>query len=193
MKQEEKILTHNTAADLSGHCTEMTAWQMVRDLAQQTTSRTDICSVSPTTVAIAEDGTFVLTSSGEQQNRIYQAPEGALDHQSAVWSLGATVFFVVMGCNVMNGKGGAGQHARSKVPYMRSGMPALSELVQQCLQYAPAQRPHLQQVLTTAEKQCQQWAQRVKQGPAFKKAQQQGRNDTPESVAFWPEEMIGGN
>lgn len=195
MAERNITLTDCSAADLAGHCTEMTAWKVLSDVATELKDGDTSRLISPSAIRIADNGCFVLTSQTDAagQSSIYEAPE-AINSQrtanSAVWSLAASIFYMVMGCNVMNGKGGAAQHRQSKVPYMRTEMPELSELIQQCLHYNPAQRPTLQTLVETAAIHYKQWQTTVSRGPQFKKAvQQDAADDASTAPDFWPEEM----
>jgi len=193
--RNDMTLTNCSAADLAGHCTEMTAWKVLSDIATATSADGDAGVVTPAAIRIADNGQFVLTpeTGSAEMLSIYEAPEtrdGVRTAQSTVWSIAASVFYLVMGCNVMNGKGGAAQHKQSKVPYMRTEMPELSELIQQCLHYNPQQRPTLQNVAEAAATHYKQWTDVIRRGPQFKKSDQQAVNTgNAHEPDFWPEEM----
>lgn len=180
------------ASDIAGHCNEPTAWQILMEVSQQLIERKQLI-VNPFIFEIEEDGHFMLLSS-ETQLSGFDAPE-AIDGQhtetSAVWSLGASLFHIVMGHQVMNGKGGAGQSENSKLPYMRSEWPVMSELVQQCLRYQPSQRPTLQQILNKATEQHNRCKEEVRRGPKFKKVTDlaDATINAADDMAFWPEAM----
>lgn len=82
----------------------------------------------------------------------FDAPELYKQSYSAsdIWSLGATIFYLYMGCHVFNGLGGRGQHKESPIPYMRKSLPKLSQLVQKSLNADPTQRPSSSQVYEIA-------------------------------------------
>ena len=186
---EEKRYT----SDLAGHCNEPTAWQILKEVSQQQIERKPSL-VNPFIIEIEENGRFTLLSA-ETQVLGFDAPEVDGTHRteaSDVWSLGATLFYIVMGRQVMNGKGGAGQNENSRLPYMRSEWPLMSELVQQCLRYHPSQRPSLQQILDKATEQYNQCMEEVRRGPKFKKTSDftfDGSNNATNDMAFWPETM----
>lgn len=69
---------------------------------------------------------------------------------SDMWSLGATIFYLYMGCHVFNGLGGRSQHKDSPIPYMRKSLPKLSQLVRKCLDVDPSCRPSSRQVYEIA-------------------------------------------
>ena len=186
---EEKQYT----SDIAGHCNEPTAWQILREVSKQQIERKQSL-INPFIIEIEEDGCFTLLSA-ETQVLGFDAPEVDGAHRteaSAVWSLGATMFHIVMGHQVMNGKGGAGQSENSRLPYMRSEWPLMSELVQQCLRYHPSQRPSLQYILDKATEQYNRCMEEVRRGPKFKKTSDftfDGSINATDDMAFWPETM----
>lgn len=181
------------ASDIAGHCNEPTAWQILKEVSQQIIERKQLIA-NPYIIEIGDNGHFALSPT-ETQPSGFDAPEVATaprTEASVVWSLGATLFYVVMGRQVMNGKGGEGQSETSKLPYMRSEWPELSELVQQCLRYQPRQRPGLQQILDKASKQHDRCLGEIRRGPKFKKNSENaidGTINAADEMAFWPESM----
>lgn len=186
---EEKRYT----SDFAGHCNESSAWQIIKEISQQLIEHKQHV-VNPFIIEIGEDGHFTLMPS-ETQASGFDAPEvnnNQRTEASAVWSLGATVFHIVMGLQVMNGKGGTGQSETSRLPYMRSEWPVMSELVQKCLCYQPSQRLTLQQVLGIATEQYNRCKEEIRRGPKFKQASEttpNGMINASDDMAFWPETM----
>lgn len=177
--------------DLAGHCNEPTAWKILKETTRQLVERGQLV-VAPSLIVIGDEGNFTLMDEATPQAG-FDAPETAHARRttaSTAWSIGATMFYIVMGRQVMNGKGGAGQSPTSKLPYMRSEWPQLSELVQQCLQYAPERRPALQDILDKATEQCTRCDDDVRRGPRFKAATApHDDGQTEQDLAFWPENM----
>lgn len=106
---------------------------------------------------------------------------------SDIWSFGATVFYLFMGCHVFNGLGGRAQHRESPVPYMRKSMPELSLLVQRCLDYDPAKRPAESEVIGIANRELSRLSDTKparRQKPAVTEVAKVELSD------FWPEQMI---
>lgn len=119
----------------------------------------------------------------------FDAPE--LNNQphsaSDIWSLGATVFYLYMGCYVFNGLGGRAQHNDSPLPYMRKSLPALSKQVQECLSYNHTQRPTAAQIFKTAVEECR----RLETIPIARSIRQEINKNTKSSNAdFWSDDMI---
>ncbi len=180
-------------SELAGHCNEVTAWRILKEASQQLIEQGQYV-VSPSSIAIADDGHFALMPTNTPRDG-FDAPQSDAANRNAadaVWSLGATLFYVVMGRQVMNGKGGKGQTASSKLPYLRSKWPEMSKLVQQCLQYDPALRPTLHDILDKSTKQYERCLADIKRGPKFKPSRDpdndtiEGRDD---ALAFWPDNM----
>ena len=182
-------------SDLAGHGNELTAWQILKEVSQQAIERQQFV-INPFVIEISDDGHFHLAST-QEQHAGFAAPEIApssqkqYDEANTVWSLGATVFFVVLGQLVMNGKGGLAQTKTSKLPYMRNEWPRLSELVQQCLNYAPQLRPTLKTIWETATHEIERCQNDVKRGPKFKALPTDSNSslEHEQDFAFWPESM----
>lgn len=180
------------AIELAGYCNELTAWRILRDVSADLLKQAS--AVSPTLIVIKDEGFELERASEAADLGGFEAPEvkgGAQTEASAVWSLAATVFYLVMGCQIMNGKGGKGQRATSKVPYMRSELAKMSELVQQCLQYRPELRPTAKEVNEMASEQYKNCEETVKLGPKFrvKTTFDDNENNIDNELAFWPESM----
>ena len=180
-------------SELAGHCNEVTAWRILKEASQQLIEQGQYI-VNPSTIVIGDDGHFVLMPAKDPRDG-FDAPQGNADSRTAadaVWSLGATIFYVVMGRQVMNGKGGKGQTASSKLPYLRSKWPEISKLIQQCLQYDPILRPTLHDILDKSTKQYERCLTDIKRGPKFRPTRNTD-SDTIESyydaLAFWPDNM----
>lgn len=199
-----------TAEGFAGYCDELSAWQMIVDVAQKVLDdgcwvmadgQQRMADISPACVAINGSG-FTLVSLPDRHDDAFDAPEiinskaSSPDSQhsasssAAVWSLGATVFRMVMGCNIMNGRGGKAQKATSKLPVMRSEMPALSRLVQQCLDFDPNKRPAMKDVLATAKKNLERCRKEQEKGPRMKPETASSTSAVQTDSSLWPEEMI---
>lgn len=180
-----------TIADLAGHVNEPTAWNILKDLSEQAIEHRQYL-INPFLAEIREDGHFTLTSSASQQPG-FDAPEVMHANQteaSAVWSLGATIFYAVMGMQVMNGKGGQSQTPNSRLPYMRSEWPEMSELIQQCLQFDPLNRITLKNIHNMSLQHYEQCLNQIKRGPRFKRTEQLLTTEiSKQDLDFWPETM----
>lgn len=182
------------AAEIAGHSNELTAWRLLKEVSDNLLEH-GLCPVDPYRIALVEGGHFALMRTDTPVIEGFSAPENATSQpteKEVVWSLGATVFHIVMGRQVMNGKGGKGQQQHSRLPYLRSAWPELSELVQHCLRYDPMQRPNLREVADKAAQQLERCTLDLRRGPKLKE------NATPaaatsdhdaQQLAFWPEAM----
>lgn len=182
------------AAELAGYCNRMTAWKIIKDVSEELLAGKAV-AVSPFRIEIKENGGFALVKKDEPfAIDGFVAPEitdNNITEASQVWALAASVFYIVMGCQIMNGKGGRGQLESSKIPYMRSEMPQLSELIQKCLNYHPELRPSLEKVHETALEQMAQCDDTVRRGPKFNKKNNpaDSQDVQKDDIAFWPETM----
>ena len=150
--------------------------------------------VSPVHIEIKDDDGFALSHQTSTIMEGFVAPEALKDkgtEASTVWSLAATLFYLVMGCQIMNGKGGAAQQESSRLPYMRSSLPQLSELIQRCLSFHPEQRPTMKEINELATQQFSLCTEAVKKGPVIQEKRLDTENQDDESSIsdFWPESM----
>lgn len=122
----------------------------------------------------------------------FDAPE-RLTHASAacdIWSLGATIFYLYMGCHVFNGLGGRAQHKDSPLPYMRKSLPALSELVRRCLDFEADKRPSADEICAIAQQELQKLSNVHKERKPKPRSEDVTITDND---IFWPEEMVTNN
>lgn len=181
------------ASDMAGHCMEIAAWKLLCDIAPELLQQGGKAIVKPSLISIQEDGGFQLeVPQGEVAIDGFDAPEcehSGRTAESAVWSLGATVFYIMMGCQVMNGKGGGRQSVQSRIPYLRHGMPDLSELTQRCLHYQPRLRPAVQDIIVIAKTNLQRCEEQMQKGPMLHQTKDAVTHRTADNKGFWPEEM----
>lgn len=131
-----------------------------------------------------------LVTSDDSSYR-FDAPElvkGIRTSASDIWSLGATVFNLFMGCYVFNGLGGRVQQEGSSIPYMRKNMPLLSELVVRCLAYDYKLRPSANEIITISKRQLDVLSltkkeRSVKKGEGIIAS-------VGNKTYFWPEDMV---
>ena len=187
--------------NVAGYFTEETAWKLIFDIgsALACLHGKGLChgDVKPSNILrsgndflLADFGSCFSARSqavpGDLSSYQFSAPEKERNEKSDIWSLGATVFHLVMGSHVFNGLGGKAQGRDSVLPYMRKTMPGLSELVLRCLSFHPDQRPDALELVRVAEKNLKLIKERVSVRPA-KQPVNASSKDAFES--FWPEEM----
>ena len=181
------------AADIAGYCRRLTAWKIVKEMSDALMNDKN-ARVSPFLIGIKDDGGFELLKTNERDIvEGFDAPEtldGTFNEVSQVWSLAASIFYIVMGCQIMNGKGGRGQLETSRIPYMRSELPQLSELVQQCLNFHPEMRPSMKKVNEIATKELQRCTEEVRKGPKFRDKKDAIEAKHKDETGFWPEAMM---
>lgn len=179
--------------EIAGHCNELTAWRVLKEISEALLTDKN-AKVSPVHIEIKEDGGFALSTQNSVIKDGFESPEvlkGESTETSSVWSLAATLFYLVMGRQIMNGKGGAAQQESSRLPYMRSTLPQLSELIQRCLSFHPEERPSLQEINDLATQQYDICSEKIKKGPAFqeKRYDTEDQDDESSISEFWPETM----
>lgn len=181
-------------SELASHCNEALAWSILEEVSRQLMEGKQRI-VNPFIINIGEDGHLFLASAQEQQSGFdpHEVNANTRTETGVVWSLGATLFYIVMGRIVMNGKGGEGQSETSKLPYIRSEWPDMSELVQRCLQFEPANRPTLQEIHDKALQHRKRCQEDIRRGPKIKSfSSDSNKLEAKEKeLIFWPESMLG--
>ena len=182
------------ASDFAGHCTEVTAWRILRDISHELLSRKGGNIIRPSLIKAEANEDFTLEEhAADTTVDGFDAPEVERTGRTTegdVWSLGASVFSVMRGCQVMNGKGGRRQTSLSRVPYLKNSLPDLSELIRQCLQYRPDQRPSMKTINETAIAHYNRCMETISQGPVFRQKTETTNDAGQDHAGFWPEQMI---
>lgn len=175
-----KYYPERDIAALAGEIDELTAWRIFYDVAKNAELASPI---SPDHIFIDGDG-FVLSGWSGGKDKRFLAPEG----YCPVWALGATVFFVYLGCHVFQGLGGAGQTATAPVPTLRRELPELSALIVKCLAFNPVARPKMSEIERIARENMKRCETIRIDLPPIKKIP--GNNIAPDEIdVYWPEEM----
>jgi len=134
-----------------------------------------------------------LVASDDSSYR-FDAPElmkGVCVSASDIWSLGATVFNLLMGCHVFNGLGGRAQLENSPVPYMRKNMPVLSEWIVRCLAYDYKLRPTASEIVAISGKQMN--VQSLKRRERILRKEEDLIASVENKTYFWLEDMVEKN
>ena len=180
-----KYYPERDIAAIAGEIDELTAWQILRDVADQI-GTTDT-PIAPEHIFIDGDR-FVLSEWSGSEDPRFVAPEG----YSPVWALGASVFYVYLGCHVFHGLGGKGQTKTAPIPTLRRGLPDLSRIIIRCLDFNPANRPKPGEVSKIAADNIRRCKSSHSDFPPLKK-----NTNNPitadEIDAYWPEEMCERN
>lgn len=166
---------------LAGDIDELTAWTLICDIAAE--MRDSGTPVSPRHILIDGAG-FRLSELATSHDARFTAPEG----YSAVWALGATVFYLFMGCHVFQGLGGKVQTAATPVPVLRRELPELSETVARCLDFSPSRRPDTEELTRIARANIERCKKTAREFPPLREAPAKvyGHDETER---LWPEEM----
>lgn len=162
---------------IGGDVGEFALWNMLRDIAAALAAIHSIGlvhgSIRPTHVLYTEKE-FVIT-----QPKVMSYYKMADD----IWDVGATIFFMCMGCYVFQGYGRKAQKRASPLPYMRKSMPELSEIVRNCLDFNIEYRPTAEQLFTISNNKLLNWT------PRKREVRQTESHKINVSIDFWPDEM----
>ena len=185
--------------NVAGFFSEAMAWKLLLDISSALSflHAKGLCHGDVKPSNILWDGqTFLLADfgscfkaptvrePGDDSSWRFAAPEREKSFASDIWSLGATLFNLVMGTQVFNGMGGQSQREDSGIPFMRKSMPELSRLVIRCLHFKPEERPSASAILAAAQEGMH--LSRPASRP-LKTELNESISDT--SASFWPEAM----
>lgn len=170
------------ASAIAGEIDEETAWRILHDVATQSLSN-KVTPISPYHILMDADN-FILPEWSESHDSRFTAPEG----YDPVWALGATVFFLFLGCNVFQGIGGKGQSATAPVPVLRRELPDLSNLVASCLDFNPRNRPSLMDIVNVSKVNLERCSGERSEFPPLKPTECSAL-PLDELDRYWPEEM----
>lgn len=192
---------------IAAHISEIMVWHLIADIGSALSEIHRMgyghFDVKPSNI-LWDGKKFLLTDFGACRELKEAAPEETAQDASSyrfdapelktkgcsasdIWSLGATIFYLYMGCNVFNGLGGRAQRKDSPVPYMRKALPVLSQLVQRCLSFDPEMRPTADEVQTIAMSEIQKLEKQSNIRGVRPKVTESLNSGKKE---FWPEQMI---
>lgn len=178
MKKDDIQYPEGDIRPLAGDMDESTAWRLIADMAGS--DLVDWAEICPPHIMISGNG-FDLNFDGECEDA-YIGPEG----YEEVWALGATVFYMMTGCNVFMGNGGKYQRATTPIPALYCSDDRLASLVSRMLAYDPATRPRLDEIASIAG----EVLDGLKEEPRPLK-RRAVRAVLPEDLdTYWPEQMI---
>lgn len=169
------------ASALAGEIDELTAWRILHDVAAQ--AQGSDTPVEPEHIMIDGAG-FILNPFSRSLDTKFTAPEG----YEAVWALGASVFYIFLGCHVFQGLGGKGETPTAPIPTLRRELPELSGLIAACLAYDPKRRPSLQRIVEVADYNLVRCGRNVMEFPPKKRNYETGISSDDLDYG-WPEEM----
>lgn len=176
-----KYYPERDIAALAGEIDELTAWQIMEDVAKQ--AKHSATPISPEHILI-NGGGFILSEWSESHDDRFTAPEG----YSPVWALAATVFYTYLGCHVFQGLGGKGQTKTAPIPTLRRELPELSKLIVRCLDFNPTNRPSMTEITEIAETNIRRCKANNNDLPPLRKIS--GNVITADEIdTYWPEEM----
>lgn len=187
--------------NLAGFLSEKDAWQLLMEMADALSflHQKGLCHPGIKPSKILWDGqSFLLADAGGclpageprplggPDSLPFIPPERERSPKSDIWSLGATLFHLILGTHVFNGLGGGAQRPDSPLPFLRKGMPELSSLICRCLAYNPSDRPTAEELLIQAQDGLKKCQSRKTDRPL------KVSDEIPRGGAcpdFWPDEM----
>lgn len=181
-----------TLKDIAGYATSKTVWQMMLNLSS-ICGQGRLHDITSTTISIVGKDFIVGTPPDASRSVAFAAPEtfnvqsDCASEASEVWAIGALAFYVITGMDVFEGNGGMSQTATTDVPRISSAhaQPELSQLIRQCLNYSPTDRPSKEEIASRARNALAQPST-----PRQRLSNQQGKSYTRSLIRFWPEEMV---
>lgn len=176
-----KYYPQRDAEAIAGEIDEATAWRILLDISRD--AGVSSVPVSPGHILIDGDG-FRLCEWSRSHDPRLTAPEG----YSPVWALGASVFYLFLGCHIFQGLGGKGQTATTPVPTLRRNLPQLSGIIARCVTYAPADRPTLDEIAAVAAQNLDRSSKSIPPSPPLKKPAVTAIT-ADDLDRFWPEEI----
>lgn len=164
---------------LAGWASERQAWQLLVDIASalNASHSAGIAHGNVCAENILWDGEKFMLTGFSSTRSVADGGQPADD----IWQLGATIFYLCMGCQVFNGTGMKAQRPSSPLPYMRKSMPRLSETVQRCLAYDG--RPTAEEMVGMAKKGLSTYCGGDRQQKPTSATLRRLKAD------FWPDEM----
>lgn len=167
--------------NISGEIDELTAWQILHDIANQ--AQTVKTPISPDHILIDRTG-FHLSEWSESKDFRFVAPEG----YSAIWALGASVFYAFLGCHVFQGLGGKGQSPTAPIPTLRKDLPELSSIIDRCLDFQLQKRPALKEIVELSKVNISRCKSLQPEFPPLKTSEN-NKISLDEIDRHWPDEM----
>lgn len=201
-------LPQRSTDGLQGYCTERMAWKFLHDVASglelihgEGFVHSDI---NPSNIFMDKDNFVIGDFDGchvmgnpvdglekDEKTHYFNAPEWTYDLSgvcpgSDIWSLGASVYFLLMGKPLFSGERGCRQNKNTEIPAQLCGFSRdISLLLKRCLDFNPENRPSSENIRVEASIMLK--VPLEKQYKKMKLDQKNEYKNTPED--FWPEDM----
>lgn len=186
------------AADgIAGYCSEKEAWRFIKDVAEglDYIHNKGIIhgDIKPSNVLISEGGYIIndFDMEGDLASYAFTPPEWSksgenITEKSDVWSLGASVFYLINGTFIFNGRGAVLQKENTKIPSIRKDIftKDLSDIISKCLSYNPQERPSPKELFILANIMLEKTYQKKPKKDTLNVNCSYIHDD------IWPEEMI---
>lgn len=153
------------ANGIAGYCTEKEVWHFIRDVAEglEYIHNKGIIhgDIKPSNVLIADEGYIIndFDMEGDLTSFAFTPPEWSrngenINAKSDIWSLGASVFNLINGTYIFNGRGAMLQKENTKIPSLRNDKYSeiLSETISKCMSFNSQDRPSPKELIELSER-----------------------------------------
>lgn len=211
LRENAIVMPHcmeRSADGIAGYCSEQTAWKFLYDVASGIAHIHDNGyihhDIKPSNILITDTGFAIgdfgacfkpgeqmLSLEEDDTSHAFSAPEWSKDKKhivpkSDIWSLGASVFQMIMGVQIFSGRGGKAQKACTQIPALPKDRysTSLSSLICSCLAFNPDERPSAEEITKMASQRLKASIKRERRIKSTAILEQQCKIQDP-----WPEEM----
>lgn len=179
---------------IAGYATERTVWQLIQYISDSWTGGGSV-AIQPDLIEVRDEGFHAVPKVENHKTTCsFSAPErnvndgGKVSEKADVWSVGALAFYVLLGKEIFEGKGGSTQSENTEIPRISTShcSDIMSDLIYRCLSYEPSLRPTMSELNETATRLLQ-----GRYGPTRRLENHKGKSFRVSLVKFWPEEITG--
>lgn len=211
LRENAIVMPHymeRSADGIAGYCSEHTVWKFIYDVASGIAHIHNEGyihhDIKPSNILITDTGFAIgdfggcFKPNGDEINweeddtsHAFSAPEWSIDRkgivpESDIWSLGASVFQMIMGVHIFSGRGGKVQKPDTQLPSLPKDRYSkeLSSLICSCLAFNPMDRPSAEEVRQVALQKLKTDARPKRKVKSTCYPEKENR-----TAEYWPEEM----
>ncbi len=176
-----------TLSNIAGYATEKTVWQVVKYLLEKWQNG-EITFIDPNMTEVTQDGFSTVQTLEIPLSETFTSPDSDCKTEAAfAWSLGALMFYLLLGKEVLEGKGGRIQTKDTLMPRVSSSHCSIemSDIIYSCLSFSIEKRPSIKYLKDKVDLALSKIAKPIPQVNAS-----YGKPYETALVKFWPEEMI---
>ena len=164
-------------SEIAGYMTEKSVWRLMLFLSEEWEKDSALfAQVNGDAIGVMHDQFISLAPANSKR----------MDEPTAVWTLGAWVFYALMGVPVLDGNGQKNQTSSTEIPHISAShcSSALDGAIHRSLSFDGSKRPTMHDIHEIAERQL-----KVKDEPRKRLTNSKGKHYHKSLVSFWPEEM----